>query len=93
MEQLYAEYRSQATTISDRITELEKQLPSVSNPQERKLLRHRIITLYTMLQDTEQAAQDIKAHIENDDKSNTASMTHNEVKTNGSKLPAGTFRK
>lgn len=68
MEQLYVEYRSQATTISDRITELEKQLPSVSNPQERKSLQRRIITLYTMLQDTEQTAQDIKAHIENDDK-------------------------
>lgn len=66
MEQLYAEYKSQATTISNRITELEKQLPSVSNPQERKLLRHRIITLYTMLQDTEQAAQDIKAYLDKD---------------------------
>lgn len=68
MEQLYAEYRSQATTISDRITELEKQLPSVSNPQERKSLQRRIITLYTMLQDTEQTTQDIKAYIENSNK-------------------------
>lgn len=66
MEQLYAEYRAQATIISDRIAELEKQLPSVSNPQERKLLKRRAITLYTMLQDTEQAAKGIKAYLDND---------------------------